>query len=73
MITYLADKNKTTKDPSHYVKVPFKEATSLISRRQVFLYKGLAYVPIKELNSIASAHFKARLNNELITAYKNLP
>jgi DNA primase large subunit len=44
------------------LKVPFKEATSLIARRAVFLSKGIAYVPLKELYSIAAAHFRSRLS-----------
>jgi DNA primase large subunit len=35
--------------PSDFVKVPFKEAISLVSRRAVFLYQGIAYVPVREL------------------------
>jgi hypothetical protein len=53
-----SDKDKL---PNQYVKVPFKEATALISRRQVFVYMGIAYVPIRELYEIASVHFKTKL------------
>lgn len=59
--------------PSEYVRVPFKEAISLVSRRAVFLRDGIAYVPTKELQLIASAHFRARLSGELIKAFKYLP
>jgi hypothetical protein len=55
------------------VRVPFKDAISLVGRRAVFLYRGIAFVPIKELFQIASAHFRATLSRELVTAYKYLP
>ena len=35
--------------PSDFVKVPFKEAISLVGRRAVFLHMGIAYVPMREL------------------------
>ena len=57
----------------NYVKVPFKEAISLVGRRAVFLHKGMAYVHIKELTSILCAHFRARISAELVKAYKYLP
>ena len=40
-----ADDKKSVK-PSDFIKVPFKEALSLVSTRQVFLMKGVAYVPV---------------------------
>lgn len=60
-------------NPHDYVKVPFKDAISLVGRRAVFLYQGFAYVPIRELQQIASAHFRARLSAELNKAFKYLP
>ena len=53
--------------------MPFKDALSLVSSKQVFLRRGIAYVPIKELNVIAKAQFRAKLMGELIKAYKYLP
>jgi hypothetical protein len=38
-----------------YIKVPFKDALSLVQNRQVFLYRGTAFVHINDLNSIARA------------------
>jgi hypothetical protein len=35
--------------PEDYLKVPFKEALPLIAKRQVFLLKGIAFVPITQL------------------------
>ncbi|CDW72196.1 dna primase large subunit [Stylonychia lemnae] len=59
--------------PSNFVKVPFKEAISLVSRRAVFLHLGVAYVPVKELTTILSAHFRAKVSAELVKAYKFWP
>ena len=56
-----------------YVKVPFKEAIALVGRRSVFLFRGIAYVPIKELTTILSAHFRAKVSAELVKAYKFWP
>ena len=59
--------------PSDFVKVPFREAIALVGRRAVFLHQGIAFVPIRELLQIATAHFRARLSGELIKAFKYLP
>jgi len=34
----------------NYLKVPFKEALFLVSRRSVFVHKGIAFVPLRELS-----------------------
>jgi DNA primase large subunit len=36
-----------------FIKVPFKDAISLVSNRQVFLHHGIAFVHIDDLKSIA--------------------
>jgi DNA primase large subunit len=54
------------------VKIPFKDASLLVQRRAVFLHKGMAFVPMKEFYSIASAHFRTRLAQEMISAYRNI-
>jgi DNA primase large subunit len=59
--------------PENFVKVPFKEAISLVGRRAVFLHLGIAYVPVKELTTILSAHFRAKVSAELVKAYKFWP
>jgi DNA primase large subunit len=56
-----------------YVKVPFKEAINLVGRKQVFVRKAIAYVHIRELTTIASAHFKAKVYAELTKASKQIP
>lgn len=57
---------------SDYVKVPFKEAISLVGRKSVFIRKGVAFVPLRELYSIASAHFRAKVSLELVKASKHI-
>ena len=59
--------------PDDYLKVPFKEALPLIAKRQVFLLKGIAFVPITQLQQIACNHFRFKLSLELTKASKNLP
>lgn len=56
-----------------FVKVPFKDALSLVSSRQVYLKGGIAFVHKADLNSIAKSQFRAKLMSELSKAYKFLP
>ena len=60
-------------EAKEFIKVPFKDALSLVNTRQVFLNRGIAYVHIIDLNSIARAQFRSKLMGELIRAYKYLP
>ena len=53
--------------------MPFKEALSLVGSREVFIHKGIAYVPLKNVSSIAAAQFKAKLAQELNKASKFIP
>jgi DNA primase large subunit len=55
-----------------FIKVPFKDALSLVNQRQVFLHRGIAYVHIDNLASIARSQFRAKLMSELVMAYKHL-
>jgi DNA primase large subunit len=59
--------------PQHFIKVPFKEALSLVGSKQVFINKGTAFVPLKNVSSIAASHFKAKLAQELAKANKFIP
>ena len=59
--------------PGSYLRVPFKEALSLVGKRSVFLHKGIAYVPISQPQSIACAHFRYKIAVELTRAHKFLP
>ena len=66
-ITFVCERNSALgREAKDFIKVPFKEASSLVMRRAVFLNKGIAYVPLKELYSIAAAHFRTKLTKELI-------
>lgn len=53
------DKNSTLRPeeripkPEDYIKVPFKEALNLVATRQVYVHKGIAYVPLTKLTTIA--------------------
>ena len=53
--------------------MPFKEALSLVGSKQVFINKGTAFVPLKNVSSIAASHFKAKLAQELAKANKFIP
>ena len=64
---------KNLPQAKEFIKVPFKDALSLVNQRQVFLHKGIAYVHIVDLNSIARSQFRSKLMGELIRAYKYLP
>lgn len=57
---------------SKFLKVPFKDASSIVLRRGAFLLKGMAYVHIKDLNSIAGAQFRTKVAQELVLAYRNV-
>jgi DNA primase large subunit len=57
----------------HFIKVPFKDALSLVSNKQVFLKGGIAFVHKDDLNTIARSQFRAKLMSELSKAYKFLP
>jgi DNA primase large subunit len=48
-LAYKKDGQSFASMPHHFVKVPFKEAISLVGRRAVFIHAGIAYVPIVEL------------------------
>ena len=55
-----------------YIKVPFKEALSLVSSGKIFMHRGFAYVHLSELSAIAKNQFKNRLTKELTKAYNHL-
>jgi DNA primase large subunit len=46
----------------HYLKVPFKDAISLVGGRHVFIKQGMAYVHINDLSSIAASLFRNKLS-----------
>lgn len=73
-ITFNLDKFKQNRvEAKDYIKVPFKDALSLVAMRQVFVHRGTAFVHIQDLNSIARSQFRSKLMGELVRAYKFLP
>lgn len=57
---------------NEYIKIPFKHALSLISKRNVFVCKGYAYVHLSELTTIARSAFRTKLNAELLRCFRHL-
>ena len=56
-----------------FYKVPFTEVLSLVSRRQVHMSDGYAYVPRDSLITLLQGRFRASLSKELATAFQALP
>eukprot|EP00743_Colponemidia_sp_Colp-15_P006874 GILK01007417.1.p1 GENE.GILK01007417.1~~GILK01007417.1.p1 ORF type:complete len:450 (-),score=49.40 GILK01007417.1:147-1496(-) len=56
-----------------FYKVAFEEALSLISKRQVYLEAGFAFVPRDQLSTIIGSRFRASLSKSLSVAHKALP
>lgn len=54
-----------------FYKVPFQEALSLISSRQVFLRGGFAYVPLSKLISVIMIRFRMNLSRSLADAVRH--
>lgn len=56
-----------------FIVVPFESVPDLVSRRGVFLRKGMAYVPRSEAFSYALSKFKDQLEAQLERTAKELP
>ncbi|KAI8148521.1 DNA primase large subunit Spp2 [Fennellomyces sp. T-0311] len=56
-----------------YFKVNFEKVPDLISRRNVYVAQGKAYVPMSAQVSIVMDEFKARLSAALEATYKAIP
>ena len=56
-----------------YYQVPFTEVLSLVSRRQVYVEAGFAYVPRDQLITLLQGRFRSSLSKELIHAFQQLP
>ena len=59
----MTDVNNTT-----YFKIHFAEATDLIAKRQCYVQKGYAYVPLPKIVSIITAKFRTNLSKSLAKA-----
>ena len=53
---------------TEYYKVPFTQALELIARRECYVEKGNAYVPLTRIVSIVSAKFRVMLSKSLSLA-----
>ncbi len=51
-----------------YFKIHFSEASDLISKRQCYVHKGYAYVPLPKIVSIVTAKFRVNLSRSLSKA-----
>jgi len=60
-------------EKTKYYKVRFTEVIDLISRRNVFVKKGFAYVPHTDLIAILLSRFRSNLSHKLTIAFRALP
>ena len=51
-----------------YFKIHFSEASDLIAKRQCYVHKGYAYVPLPKIVSIVTAKFRMNLSKSLAMA-----
>lgn len=56
--------------PSRYYKVAFEEVPTLVRHRKVFLYRGAAYVPERNILDVVAAQFRSKLSGALAIASK---
>lgn len=59
--------------PPVFYKVPFEQVLDLVSRRQVWIDKGFAYVPESQQTQLLLTEFKNHLMKDLIQTAKALP
>lgn len=57
----------------NFYKVPFTDVLTLISRRQLYMEGGFAYVPRDSLITLLQGRFRASLSKELMNAFQALP
>lgn len=55
---------------TNYYTVAFEQVPALIRYRRVFLDKGMAYVPERNVLDIVSSQFRSKLSHALVTASK---
>ena len=51
---------------THIYQVPFTHALDLVEHRQVFVRRGMAYIPESKLVSLVTARFRANLSRQLV-------
>ncbi|KAL7506753.1 hypothetical protein ACHAXN_003991 [Cyclotella atomus] len=57
---------------TEYYKVPFMEALRLVSNRECYLEKGMAYIPLAKIISIVEAKYRVGLSKSLVFAGHNI-
>lgn len=56
-----------------YYKVDWTQVSNLVARRNVFIIKGMAFVPEVDLVSIIQNRFRANLSKNLAIGQRSLP
>ncbi|XP_056421772.1 DNA primase large subunit isoform X2 [Hyla sarda] len=56
-----------------FYKVPFQAALDLVRPRKVFLYKGFAFIPHKDIVTLILNDFRTRLSKALALSARSLP
>jgi len=65
--------NKAEQLEMNYFRVPFEQALDLITRRQVFVHDGFAFVPRERLINLLQRRFREQLSRALALAAKAMP
>uniref|UniRef100_A0A8C5W9B4 DNA primase large subunit n=2 Tax=Leptobrachium leishanense TaxID=445787 RepID=A0A8C5W9B4_9ANUR len=63
----------TAFEECEFYKVPFQAALDLVRPRKVFLSKGFAYIPQRDIISIILNDFRAKLSKALALSARSLP
>ncbi|KAG9045970.1 hypothetical protein FS837_005328 [Tulasnella sp. UAMH 9824] len=59
-------------DKEPFVKLPWTKVLSLVDKRRVYLQRGVAYVPQRELSTVVFQDFSSRLEKALEQTHKQL-
>jgi DNA primase large subunit len=58
--------NSSSNNNNNIYRVPFTQALDLVQHRQVFVKKGMAYIPESKLLSLVTARFRSNLSRQLV-------
>lgn len=64
------NRHKGDSGATRYFKIAFEEVPSLVRHRRVFLHKGLAFVPERNILDVVSTQFRSKLSEALAIAFK---
>jgi DNA primase large subunit len=67
-LTGLAGTNEKNFESTKFYKVPFLQALQLMAPRQIYLERGMAYIPITRLLHIITVRFRQNLSQALTEA-----